>query len=65
MEEITSLSTFITDDVRIEGIRPLISPAILMEDIPADAAASQVVYHAREAVSYTHLRAHEPRGKVR
>lgn len=44
----TSLSTFITDDVRIEGIRPLISPAILMEDIPADAAASQVVYHARE-----------------
>lgn len=39
----------ITDDVRITDIRPLISPAILMEDFPASPAASRLVYETREA----------------
>ena len=42
------MNRFITDDVRITDIRPLISPAILMEDFPASPAASQLVYETRE-----------------
>ena len=39
-----------TDDLRIEGIRPLISPAILMEDFPITEASSTTVAQAREEV---------------
>ncbi len=39
---------FITDDVRITDIRPLISPAILMQDFPASAEANRMVYDTRE-----------------
>ncbi len=42
------MNPFITDDVRITDIRPLISPAILMQDFPASHEASKVVYDARE-----------------
>lgn len=44
------MNPFITDDVRITDIRPLISPAILMQDFPASAEASKMVYDTREAV---------------
>ena len=37
-----------TDDLRIEHLRPLISPAILMEDLPITEAVSATVAHARE-----------------
>ena len=39
-----------TDDLRIEGIRPLISPAILMEDFPITEAGSTTVAQAREEI---------------
>ena len=39
-----------TDDLRIQGIRPLISPAILMEDFPITEAISNTVAEARESV---------------
>ncbi len=39
---------FITDDVRITDIRPLISPAILMQDFPANPEINELVYTARE-----------------
>lgn len=42
------MNPFVTDDVRITDIRPLISPAILMQDFPASHEASKVVYDARE-----------------
>ena len=40
----------ITDDERISGYRPLISPAILMEEIPVSEKASNTVANARQAV---------------
>lgn len=40
-----------TDDLRIEALRPLIPPAILMEEIPVDEAAAQVVATSRRAVA--------------
>lgn len=39
---------FITDDVRITDIRPLISPAILMQDFPASQGASRMVFDTRK-----------------
>lgn len=42
------MNPFVTDDVRVTDIRPLISPAILMQDFPASHEASKVVYDARE-----------------
>ncbi|MBR5887535.1 MAG: 3-deoxy-7-phosphoheptulonate synthase [Akkermansia sp.] len=42
------MNSFITDDVRVTDIRPLISPAILMQDFPASHEASKVVYDARQ-----------------
>ena len=42
------MNRYITDDVRVTDIRPLISPAILMQDFPASHEANEVVYHARE-----------------
>ena len=40
-----------TDDLRIENLRPLISPAILMEDFPIDEEASATVAQARKEVA--------------
>ncbi|MEE2960223.1 MAG: 3-deoxy-7-phosphoheptulonate synthase [Myxococcota bacterium] len=39
-----------TDDVRIEQLKPLIPPAILMEELPIFAAAEKTVKEARQAV---------------
>jgi len=40
-----------TDDLRIEQIRPLIPPAILMENLPLSEKASTTVAEGREAVA--------------
>jgi 3-deoxy-7-phosphoheptulonate synthase len=40
-----------TDDLRITEVRPLIPPAILLEEIPISEAASHVVSSARAALS--------------
>lgn len=40
-----------TDDLRIETLRPLIPPAILMEEIPVDEAAAMTVAEGRKAAS--------------
>src|SRR5687768_4666312 len=39
-----------TTNVRVRGVRPLLSPAILMEELPESAAAEQTVEQARRAV---------------
>jgi 3-deoxy-7-phosphoheptulonate synthase len=38
-----------TDDLRIAGLRPLLPPAILLEEIPVTTAASETVAFARRA----------------
>src|SRR4051794_7318855 len=40
-----------TDDLRITQVRPLIPPAILLEEIPISEGASNVVSNARAAVA--------------
>src|SRR4029453_13657057 len=40
-----------TDDLRIRDVRPLIPPAILLEEIPISERASNVVADARAAVA--------------
>src|SRR5580765_2817798 len=40
-----------TDDLRIRNVRPLIPPAILLEEIPISERASNVVSDARAAIS--------------
>jgi 3-deoxy-7-phosphoheptulonate synthase len=40
-----------TDDLRITQVRPLIPPAILMEEIPITERASNVVASTREAIA--------------
>jgi 3-deoxy-7-phosphoheptulonate synthase len=40
-----------TDDLRIQDLRPLIAPAILMEDLPITEAASATVAQAREEIA--------------
>jgi 3-deoxy-7-phosphoheptulonate synthase len=42
---------YATDDLRVEGLRPLLPPAILMEEIPLSDAASTTVALGRKAVS--------------
>ncbi len=42
------MNLFITDDVRIKDMRPLIPPAVLMEDLPATPKVTRLVYDARE-----------------
>jgi len=32
------------DDVRIQGIRPLMAPEILIEDLPVSEAQGEIVY---------------------
>lgn len=41
----------VTDDVRIDGLKPLIPPAILMEEMPITEHASNTIVAAREAAS--------------
>jgi 3-deoxy-7-phosphoheptulonate synthase len=41
---------FRTDDLRIDALRPLIPPAILMEELPVGEAASATIAHGREHV---------------
>ena len=41
---------FRTDDLRIEALRPLLPPAILMEELPLGEASSATVAHGREQV---------------
>lgn len=40
-----------TDDVRIRGLRPLLPPAILMEEIPANQTGNHTVASARAEIS--------------
>ena len=40
-----------TDDLRIDRIRPLIPPAILMENLPLTERASTTVVESREAAA--------------
>ena len=40
-----------TDDVRIESLRPLIPPAILMEELPATVSDTQLIADARAEVA--------------
>ena len=40
-----------TDDLRITQIRPLVSPAILLEEIPISERAAQLVSDTRQAIS--------------
>jgi 3-deoxy-7-phosphoheptulonate synthase len=42
-----------TDDLRIQDLRPLISPAILMEDLPLGERGSATVAQAREEIAKT------------
>ena len=39
-----------TDDLRIQNVRPLIPPAILLEEIPLSEQAACVVVDARETI---------------
>jgi len=39
-----------TDDIRIERIRPLVAPAVLIEELPVSDAASETVAHARDVI---------------
>jgi 3-deoxy-7-phosphoheptulonate synthase len=39
-----------TEDIRITGVRPLISPAILIEEIPISESASNLVADTRDAI---------------
>jgi 3-deoxy-7-phosphoheptulonate synthase len=49
-----------TDDLRIRQVRPLIPPAILLEELPISERASNVVAAARDAVART-LGGEDPR----
>ena len=41
----------LTDDLRIAGLRPLVSPAILMEELPISEEVSNLVARTRVAAS--------------
>src|SRR5262249_32659099 len=49
-----------TDDLRITDVRPLVSPAILLEEIPITERVSNLVSESRKAVANV-LAAREPR----
>jgi 3-deoxy-7-phosphoheptulonate synthase len=40
-----------TDDVRIQSLRPLLPPAILMEEVPASPEDKALIAHSREGVA--------------
>jgi 3-deoxy-7-phosphoheptulonate synthase len=42
---------FQTDDIRIEGLKPLLPPAILMEELPVSEHASELVARSRQHVA--------------
>ncbi len=42
---------YVNDDLRIQALNPLVSPAILMEELPADNNVSQTVADARQGIS--------------
>ena len=50
-----------TDDLRIREVRPLIPPAILLEEIPISERASNVVSDTRAAIANVHRRRAIPR----
>ncbi|HEY1228444.1 MAG TPA: 3-deoxy-7-phosphoheptulonate synthase, partial [Ramlibacter sp.] len=39
------------DDVRIRRVRPLISPALLQDELPADASVERAVAEDRKAIA--------------
>jgi 3-deoxy-7-phosphoheptulonate synthase len=49
-----------TDDIRIDRVRPLIPPAILMEELPISEQSSQTVAESREVVQRI-VRGEDPR----
>src|SRR4051812_27455943 len=49
-----------TDDLRITQVRPLIPPAILLEEIPITERASNVVANTRQAIAHS-LKGRDPR----
>src|SRR4051812_41259586 len=49
-----------TDDLRITAVRPLVAPAILLEEIPISERASNVVSDTRQAIANT-LQGLDPR----
>lgn len=51
---------FQTDDLRIEGLRPLLPPAILMEELPLCDAGTETVAHGRETIGKV-FRGEDPR----
>jgi 3-deoxy-7-phosphoheptulonate synthase len=55
-----SQTTNATDDLRIEGLRPLLPPAILMEELPADDQVQRTVSEARHTAAAI-LRGTDPR----
>ena len=48
---LTTQDTTRVDDVRIGAVRPLISPALLLDELPMPEAAQTLVQQAREAVA--------------
>ncbi len=48
-----------TDDLRIEDIRPLLPPAILMEEIPLGEKGSEVVAGSLPPPQAIHRRVHD------
>ena len=47
----STLDTTRIDDTRIKAVRPLITPALLQEWLPADAQTLELVEHSRSAIS--------------
>ncbi|MBT9487325.1 MAG: 3-deoxy-7-phosphoheptulonate synthase [Rubrivivax sp.] len=50
IEESTTLDTTRIDDVRIGAVRALVSPAVLLEDLPVTPAIEQLVESTRSAI---------------
>lgn len=49
IEDLSKMNLFVTDDLRIDAIDPLISPAILIYEYPVSDKASETVSKARRA----------------
>lgn len=43
---------FLTDDVRIKSIKPLVSPAILQEELPIDKETASLISHTRQEIAH-------------
>jgi 3-deoxy-7-phosphoheptulonate synthase len=46
-----ALMPYRTDDLRIENLRPLLPPAILMEELPCPEESAATIAHAREQIA--------------